>query len=167
MAIDKDVRLACEAKLKLGVSVKDIASQLDMKVVTVYSIKQKLDKQKPDEMVEQLHKVDAAVIANIVHEAKKELPQGSTMAAQMDEVVDGAAGLKKLDMAFQTTMSGVLRRFDLMLMDQDLAIKDVVLIANTTATAYEKVFAAGTNIHIGDNNTSNNQLTMFKNKQGV
>ena len=119
-------------------------------------------------LVDDLHKIPQETIAHVVTEAKKDLPEQSTMSEQMDALVVGADGLKKLDMSFQTTITNVLRRFDMLLLDKELPLKDIVVISNTAASAYEKVFTSGTNIHIGDNNSqSNTQLSVFKNKQGV
>jgi len=162
MALDTNLKLAIQAKLKLGLSPKKVAEQLDVKLPTVYAIHQKMKSEKENELVHELHTIPTEVIAHVVEEAKD-----TTLAVQMDAVACGADGLKKLDMSFQTTMTNVLKRFDMLLMEVDLPLKDVVTISNTAASAYEKVFASGTNIHIGDNNQNNSQLTIFKNKQGV
>jgi len=165
MALDTNTRLAIQAKLRLGTPPKEVSEQLDIKLSTVYAIHQKMKATKADEVVDELNNIPLETITHIVEEAKVLAP---VQAKELDAVVSGIDGLKKLDKSFQTTMTGVLKRFDLMLLDQDLELKDIVIISNTTANAYEKVFAAGTNIHIGDNNQNNsNQLTIFKNKQGV
>ncbi len=166
MALDKSTKLAIQAKLRLGISPKDIAEQLEVKINAVYTINQKLSITKDDEMIQELHELPIETVAHIVTEAKKIAPTPVTEA--FDAVVAGADGLKKLDMSFQATMTNVLSRFDEMLQDKELALKDIVLISNTTANAYEKVFTAGTNIHIGDNNSHSSQkLTVFQNKKGV
>ena len=165
MALDANLKMAIKAKLKLGLSPKVVAEQLDVKLPTVYSINQKMQTEKDDDMVQELHSLPQETIQHVIEEAKVIAPQ---IVEEMQAVSCGAEGLKKLDMSFQTTMTNVLRRFDLLLLDKELPLKDVVTIANTTAIAYEKVFASGTNIHIGDNNNNNSrQLTVFKNKQGV
>ena len=170
MALATNTRLAIQAKLRLGSTPKDIAEQFNVNVQTVYGISQKLKDIAEDELVQELHTLPTETIAHIVEESKKELPmpgEPSPMIEAFDAVVAGADGLKRLDASFQTTMTGVLKRFDIMLMEQDLPLKDVKIIADTTASAYEKIFSSGTNIHIGDNNNSSQQLTIFKNKQGV
>jgi len=177
MALDPNVKLAIEAKLKLGATPKEVAEQLDVRLPTVYVINQKLKASASDETVAELHATPQVAINAVVEKAKEELvlptPQGRNATAEafvdeMQAVACGADGLKKLDMSFQTTMTNVLRRFDMILTDSATPLKDIILISNTAASAYEKVFAAGTNIHIGDNNShSSNQLTIFKNKQGV
>jgi len=173
MALDKNVKQAIQAKLRLGMKPKEVSDQLGVKLPTVYAISQALKIDMENEQVQELNTIPTEVIAHVVQEAKKDIPMptpgGSNALTEAFEAVSiGADGLKKLDMSFQATMTNVLKRFDLMLLDKELPLKDVVTIANTTASAYEKVFTSGTNIHIGDNNSqSNNQLTVFKNKQGV
>jgi len=167
MALDKDTRLAIEAKLRLGITPKDISEQLDVKLPTVYAINQKLEKNKSNELVEDLHAIPQATIATVIEEAKK-TNTPAVIVNEMEALAVGADGLKKLDMKFQTTVSKALKRFDEILDSKDVGLKDIKLIIDTTASAYEKVFSSGTNIHIGDNNTnSSQQLTIFKNKQGV
>jgi len=177
MALDPNVKLAIEAKLKLGISPKDVAEQLNVKLPTVYVINQKLKTSSEDDSVAELHATPQAAINAVVEKAREEVilptPKGRNPIAEafvdeMEAVACGADGLKKLDMSFQTTMTNVLRRFDTILKDDNTPLKEIIQISNTAASAYEKVFAAGTNIHIGDNNSqSSNQLTIFKNKQGV
>ncbi len=173
MALDPNLKLAIQAKLKTGTPPKDVAKELDVKLPTVYAIQQKMQKDKENELVQELHSTPEVAIAAVVEKAKSEIPQNkdalhASFVGEMEAVAIGADGLKKLDRSFQTTMTNVLRRFDALMQDDQLPLKDIVTIANTTANAYEKVFTSGTNIHIGDNNSqSNTQLTMFKNKQGV
>jgi len=168
MALDKNVKLAIQAKLRLGISPRDIADQLDVKLPTVYKLSQDLKRGEENDLVDELHALPIETVAHIVTEAKKEPNIPAPMTEAFDAVVAGADGLKKLDMSFQATMTNVLSRFDEMLQDKELALKDIVLISNTTANAYEKVFTAGTNIHIGDNNSHSSQkLTVFQNKKGV
>ena len=165
MALATNTRLAIQAKLRLGITPKEVSEQLDIKLSTVYAIHQKMRAAKANEVVDDLNNIPLETLTHIVEEAKVMAPR---QAEELDEVVSGIEGLKKLDRAFQTTLTGVLSRFDEMLLDKELPLKDIVTIANTTASAYEKVFTSGTNIHIGDNNShSSNQLTIFKNKMGV
>jgi len=173
MAMSKETKLAIQAKLRLGSTPKEVADQFDVGVQTVYGINQKLKLEAEEDIVHDLHELPTEVIAHVVEEAKEKLPmptpgQPSPMIEAFDAVVTGADGLKKLDMSFQTTMTNVLKRFDLMLLDNELPLKDIKLISDTAASAYEKIFSSGTNIHIGDNNSHSSQnLTIFKNKQGV
>ena len=173
MAMSKETKLAIQAKLRLGSTPKEVAEQFDVGIQTVYGINKLLGDVKEEEMVQDLHDLPVEVIAHVIDEAKKELPmptpgEPAPMIEAFDALSAGADGLKKLDMSFQTTMTNVLNRFNLMLMEKDLPLKDVKLIADTTASAYEKIFSSGTNIHIGDNNSHSSQnLTIFKNKQGV
>ncbi len=168
MALDKNLRLAVEAKLRLGISPKDVAEQLNVKVPTVYTIKQKLEAGKEDELVQELHAIPQNAITAVVEAVKEKAPTSKAVITEMEAVADGADGLKKLSSKFQTTVSKALKRFDEILDDKDTPLKDIKLIIDTAATAYEKVFSSGTNIHIGDNNSnSTQQLTIFKNKQGV
>ena len=164
MALKKELRLAVEAKLHIGLTPKEVAHATGVKLPTVYAISQALKKKEDDELVAELHTIPSPVIAEVITKAK----EMEVSTATMEAVAVGAEGLKKLDSAFQTTTINVLRRFDLLLLDEDLPLKDIVFIVNATASAYEKIFSSGTNIHIGDNNQhSNQQLTVFKNKQGV
>ena len=173
MALDPNKKLAIKAKLRLGSTPKEVSEQFNVGIQTVYAINKTLGDTKEEEMVKDLHDLPVEVIAHVIDEAKKDLPmptpgEPAPMIEAFDALSAGADGLKKLDMSFQTTMTGVLKRFDIMLMDNDLPLKDVKLIADTTASAYEKIFSSGTNIHIGDNNSHSSQnLTIFKNKQGV
>jgi len=166
MAIDQTTRQAAEAKLRLGASVKDVAEQLNIKVPTVYTIKQKLDKTKDEETIHALHEIPTEIITHVVEEAKVDATPA--VKKELELVVSGAEGLKKLDMAFQTTITKVLNSFNLILEDKNTPLKDLKMIIDTSASAHEKIFSSGTNIHIGDNNSqSNTQLSVFKNKMGV
>jgi len=173
MALSNNEKLAIKAQLKLGGKPKDVAEQFSTNVQNVYGLLKEVKRDQEAEVITDLQAIPEEVVAHIVEEAKKELPIGTpsqtapTIQA-FDAVVDGLDGLKKLDKAFQTTMSNVLSRFDEMLKDKEMPLKEIIQVANTTASAYEKVFSSGTNIHIGDNNQhSNNQLTVFQNKKGV
>jgi len=163
MAIGKDTKLAIQAKLKLGVDIKEISEHFGVSVPTIYTIKQKMK----DETVEELLTIKPEIVAHVVKEAKEATTK--TVVKEAFEAVEvGLDGLKRLDGSFQKTMTNVLKRFDMLLMDQETPLKDLVLISTTAASAYEKIFSSGTNIHIGDNNSqSSQQLTVFKNKQGV
>ena len=165
MALDQNLRLAIQAKLRLGLTPKEVSEQLGVKLPTVYAISQKLKAEKENEVLAELQDIPMETIAHVVEEAKAKAP---AVAKDFEAIACGAEGLKKLDMSFQATMTNVLTRFDMMLKDKDTKLSEIVLISNTAANAYEKVFASGTNIHIGDNNSQSNQnLTVFKTKQGV
>ena len=170
--MSNETKLAIKAKLRLGATPKEVSSQFDVGIQTIYGLSTIVRKEMEEDTINALHNIPSETVAHIVEEAKKDLPMGTPngpapMVEAFDTVAAGANGLKKLDASFQTTMTGVLKRFDMMLMDQSLPLKDIKLIADTTASAYEKIFTSGTNIHIGDNNNSSQQLTIFKNKQGV
>lgn len=163
-------REVVKAKLRFGTKPKDIAEQVGVDVQTVYTIKQKLDKEIAVEAVKEAATIPTELVTNLVEEAKKTLPlpTPSGVSDSLDAVVSGLDGLKLLDKGFQTTIGKVLARFDAIADDEDTPLKDLKLIIDTSANAHEKIFSSGTNIHIGDNNSqSNNQLTVFKNKQGV
>jgi len=166
MALDKSVKLAIQAKLRLGMKPKEVSDELGVKLPTVYAISQALKLEVENETIQELNTIPMDIIQHVVEEAKQD--KSTAVSEAFEAVSVGVDGLKKLDMSFQSTMTNVLKRFDLLLLDKELPLKDIVTIANTTAAAYEKVFTSGTNIHIGDNNSqSNSQLTVFKNKQGV
>lgn len=173
MALGPNTKLAIQAKLRLGTPPKEVAELFDVKLPTVYAINNKLNKDIENDSIGAVNDLPIELISHIVEEAKKELlllppEQDSPMIEAFEAAVVGIEGLKKLDGAFQATMTNVLKRFDMLLLDQDTPLKDIIQITNTSASAYEKIFSSGTNIHIGDNNSqSNNQLTVFKNKQGV
>ena len=173
MAMSKETKAAIQAKLRIGSTPKDVSELFGVGIQTVYLINQQMKKGAPDELVQKLHELPTEAISHVVEEAKRELYMSTPSAADptikaFEAVAAGADGLKKLDGAFQTTMMGVLRRFDLMLLEPELPLKDIKLISDTAAVAYEKIFSSGTNIHIGDNNSqSSQQLTVFKSKQGV
>ena len=165
VAISKDVRKAIKAKLLMGMSVKEVAELFEVKVPTVYTIKRELGADKEYSDIVETAKVDEEVLHTVVSEVKQKLPE---ISKPLQEVKKGLDGIKLLDNKFQETITFALRRYDEILQDPETPLKDITSIVNTTATAYEKVFNSGTNIHIGDNNSSNTQqLTIFKNKMGV
>jgi len=166
MAMSNETRLAIKAKLRLGSSPQEVSEQFNIGIQTIYHISKIVKKEMGEDVIHDLHSLSPETITHVVEEAKKDLPVPS-MVESFDAVVAGASGLKKLDMSFQTTMTGVLSRFDELLKDKDMPLKDIIQISSATANAYEKIFTSGTNIHIGDNNNSSQQLTIFKNKQGV
>jgi len=172
MAMSNETRLAIKAKLRLGSSPQEVSEQFNIGIQTIYHISKVVKQEMGEDVIHDLHSLSPETITHVVEEAKKDLPMptpGSPapMVEAFDAVVAGASGLKKLDMSFQTTMTGVLSRFDELLRDKDMPLKDIIQISSATANAYEKIFTSGTNIHIGDNNNSSQQLTIFKNKQGV
>lgn len=153
------------ARLRMGDKPKDIAEDLGMTLPTVYNIRKQLASEQEDETIADLHSIPSDVITHVVEEAKEKLP---TFEAALDSIKVGADGLKKLDAKFQETAVLALRRYDEVLRDPDTELKDINIIMSNVSTAYEKIFNSATNIHIGDKNTvSNQQLTIFKSKQGV
>ena len=166
MAMSNETRLAIKAKLRLGSSPQEVSKQFNIGIQTIYHISKVVKQEMEEDVIHDLHSLSPETITHVVEEAKKDLPIPA-MVESFDAVVAGASGLKKLDMSFQTTMTGVLGRFDELLKDKDMPLKDIIQISSATANAYEKIFTSGTNIHIGDNNNSSQQLTIFKNKQGV
>ena len=166
MAMSNETRLAIKAKLRLGSSPQEVSEQFNIGIQTIYHISKVVKQEMGEDVIHDLHSLSPETITHVVEEAKKDLPIPA-MVESFDAVVAGASGLKKLDMSFQTTMTGVLGRFDELLKDKDMPLKDIIQISSATANAYEKIFTSGTNIHIGDNNNSSQQLTIFKNKQGV
>ncbi len=166
MAMSNETRLAIKAKLRLGSSPQEVSEQFNIGIQTIYHISKVVKQEMGEDVIHDLHSLSPETITHVVEEAKKDLPVPA-MVESFDAVVAGASGLKKLDMSFQTTMTGVLSRFDELLKDKDMPLKDIIQISSATANAYEKIFTSGTNIHIGDNNNSSQQLTIFKNKQGV
>jgi len=172
MAMSNETKLAIQARLRLGATPQDVSEEFDVKLPTVYAISKQVKKEMQSDTVQDLHQLPTEVITHIVEESKKQMPMPTpsgrnAMVEAMEAVSVGADGLKKLDMSFQTTMTNVLGRFDEALKNEELGLKDVKLISDTVASAYEKVFSSGTNIHIGDNNDNSQRLTMFKNKNGV
>ena len=163
MALSKEERELIKAQLRLGKSPKDLAEMYNCNVQQVYTIRRKLETEKENETVQTLMDAPVEVVKHVAEEVKKQVPE-----FKANELVDGVDGLKKLDMRFQSTMMRVLTRFDEVLENDDLKISEIKVVADTVANAYNKVFASGTNIHIGDNNhMSNQRLTIFKSKQGV
>ena len=167
MAMSNETKLAIKAKLRLGATPKEVSAQFDVGIQTIYGLSSIVRTEMEEDTLHKLHSIPEEVIAHVVEEAKSIEDVPVNVVEAFDAIAAGADGLKKLDASFQATMTGVLKRFDMMLMDQSLPLKDVKIIADTTASAYEKIFTSGTNIHIGDNNNSSQQLTIFKNKQGV
>ena len=173
MALDNNTKQAIKAKLRLGSTPKEVSDQFDVGIQTVYAIQRTVTKEKESELATDLHDLPTEVVAHVVEEAKKDLAMAtpgtpSPMIEAFDAIAAGADGLKKLDMSFQTTVTNALTRFNAFLKDDNTPLKDIKTILDTTANAYEKVFNSGTNIHIGDNNSHSSQnLSIFKNKQGV
>ena len=172
MALSNNTKNAIKAKLRLGSTPQEVSAQFDVALPTVYAINKMVKKEMESDTVQELHELPQEVISHIVEESKQMLPlptpEGSNkMAETLEAISVGASGLKILDMSFQITMTNVLSRFDEALQNKDMPLKEVKLISDTVASAYEKVFSSGTNIHIGDNNDNSQRLTMFKNKNGV
>ena len=166
MALSKaEQRKAIKAELRMGAKPKELAEKYEVSVATVYAIRKEIDAEIEDESINQLKDIPTEVIHQVVEESKTKAPQLTNVLTAIEV---GADGLKKLDAKFQETTAKALARFDEYLLDPETPLKDIKLIIDTTANAYEKVFNSGTNIHIGDNNNvSNQKLTIFKNKMGV
>jgi hypothetical protein len=165
VAMTKEIKEAVKFKLRAGMKAKDISEQTGVKLSTIYAIKRELPREDEEQLVKDMKDVPMDALHHVVDEAKKLAP---TMTAELDAVVVSVDGIKKLDAKFQETIAMGLKRFDEMLQRDDLKISEVKTIMDTTANAYAKVFDAGTNIHIGDNNSvSSQQLTIFKNKMGA
>ena len=168
MALNTNTKAAAKAKIKLGYPLKEISLEFDIPVSTLYTFKQKMAKEADDELVKELTDIPTEVVAHIVEEAKAIKTIDTTEVQQFEAVSSGLEGLKKLDMSFQTTVTKALTRFNKLLDDEDTPLKDIKMIIDTSAIAYEKMFNSGTNIHIGDNNSHSTQtLSVFKNKMGV
>lgn len=161
-----ELKHAISAQLRLGKSPKEVSEHLEVNLSAVYILKRQLEAARDAEEVQELVTLPTELVSHIVQETKK--VAGATTTEQLDAVVTGLDGLKLLDRAFQTTIGKVLARFDAIADDEFTELKDLKLIIDTSANAHEKLFSSGTNIHIGDNNShSSQQLTVFKNKQGV
>ena len=167
MALSNELKLAIQAKLRMGMRPKDVAEEFNVRLPTVYSIGKKIKEEEEDKAVAEVCEVPRAVLQHVIEESKK-VTSDPFILKTLDSIEVGADGLKKLDAKFQETVAFALTRFDMLLQDEETPLKDIKLILDTTSNAYEKVFNSGTNIHIGDNNTqSTQQLTIFKNKMGV
>jgi hypothetical protein len=164
MAIDKNIRLAVKAKLRTGAKPKDVAASMEIPLTTVYSIKKEIEQEVANETVSELATIPEEIVTAVVEKAKESSPELSSV---LDSVQVSADGLRKLDAKFQETTVKGLKVLDRYLDDPNISLNEVHSIMLTTATAYDKIFSKGTNIHIGDNNNNNNQLTIFKNKMGV
>ncbi len=174
MALKPDEKLAIKAELRLGKTPRELEEKYECNISAIYSLNRQVKEEVDNEVVQELLDVPTEVLTHVVKEAKKELPMPTPsgtgtieLADQLDAVVVGIDGLKKLDGKFQATMSKVLQKFDQAL-EGNLRLQDIKMVSDTVADAYAKVFSSGTNIHIGDNNNvSNQRLTVFKNKMGV
>ena len=174
MALSPEIKSAIKAELRLGKTPKELEEKYECNISAIYSLNRQVKAEAEDEVVQELLEVPIEVLTHVVKEAKKDLPLPTPtrsgaidVADQLDAVVVGIDGLKKLDGKFQSTMTKVLQRFDEVLEKKDLRIQDIKMVSDTVADAYSKVFASGTNIHIGDNNVSSQRLTVFKTKMGV
>jgi len=168
MALSKEeLRSAIIAQLRLGKSPKDIAEMLDCNISLVYTQNRKLKAEQENEVVQELVEAPMDVVKHVAEEVKKQVVAPNPIAGQVDNIVEGVDGLKKLDMKFQSTMTRVLSKFNEALEEDNLKLSEVKMVADTVANAYNKIFTSGTNIHIGDNNVSSQRLTVFKNKMGV
>ena len=165
MALNKEERLTLKGLLKLGEDPKHLAEDYNIPISTIQTIKRENDKEIEEELVTKAMNVSPEILAGVLETAKTTSP---AVSAELGNALTGVEGLHKLDGKFQSTMSGVLRRFDECLADPNLSLRDIKLISDTTASAFEKIFNSGTNIHIGDNNSqSNQQMSIFKNRMGV
>jgi len=174
MALEPEVKAAAIAKLIVGDTPQQVSEEFDIPLSTVYVFNRKIKTQKEEAAVQTLVEAPIEVITAIAEETKAKAitqlpPKEATQAVeQIDAMVDGVEGLKKLDRSFQTTMTSVLSKFDKFLNNEDITLKEVKIISDTVADAYGKVFASGTNIHIGDNNDhSSKQLSVFQNKMSI
>lgn len=152
-------------KLLQGMMPKDVAELLDIPVDKVYYVNQSLNKEKIDKQILQAKEIPGEVLDLVVIDAQEKTPR---LAPMVEKTVKGLKGLKILEGTFQDTMKMALERFQDRLQSEDIDVKEVKLITDTVAAAYEKMFAVGTNIHIGDNNNMSSQrLTVFKNRSGA
>ena len=152
-------------KLLQGMMPKDVAELLDIPVDKVYYVNQSLNKEKIDKQIHQAKEIPGEVLDLVVIDAQEKTPR---LAPMVEKTVKGLKGLKILEGTFQDTMKMALERFQDRLQSEDIDVKEVKLITDTVAAAYEKMFAVGTNIHIGDNNNMSSQrLTVFKNRSGA
>lgn len=152
-------------KLLQGMMPKDVAELLDIPVDKVYYVNQSLNKEKIDRQILQAKEIPGEVLDLVVIDAQEKTPR---LAPMVEKTVKGLKGLKILEGTFQDTMKMALERFQDRLQSEDIDVKEVKLITDTVAAAYEKMFAVGTNIHIGDNNNMSSQrLTVFKNRSGA
>ena len=164
MALNQNVIHAIKAKLTLGATAKEVADELEVPVSTVYIHKRKLDAEST--LNKDLTEIPTEVLQTVVNESKKELTSKGA-SKELDAVMDAADGMKVLSRCYQKNLMVGLNRLGVILGDESTGIKDIVLCINTISKSHEQVFTSGTNIHIGDNNQSNQSLTIFKNKQGV
>lgn len=175
MALSKEEKSAIKAELRLGKTPRELEEKYDCNISAIYTLNRLVKAEAEDELVADLMSAPAETLQAAVEVVKeKALPSTPTpsrvvtqdLAGQVEDVVVGIDGLKKLDTKFQATMTRVLAKFDSAL-EGDLRLQDIKMVSDTVADAYAKVFASGTNIHIGDNNVSSQRLTVFKNKSGV
>jgi len=167
MALSREDRIAAEALLLNGGSIPDVMERFDISVASAHNIKRSLKSKFEADAVKNLRGIQPEILEAAVSQVKKNSSDYG-ISTELDKVVDSAAGLQTLDLKFQTTMSSILSRFNSFINDPNLEVKEALQITNAVASAYEKVFRSGTNIHIGDNNSASSQkLTIFKSRQGV
>lgn len=178
MSLTKDERdRAVVAKLKLGftaVEIKEMCDSTlgleDFKLSRIYTLKRELTHSKEDELAKDFASVPAEVIEHVVEEARSRvimdesggIDKKSALQA-LTGVIDSKAGLQRLEADFQDTASEALRVFNRHLLDPDLPLKDVKMIMDTIAKAHMDIFSSTTNIHIGDNNSNEQKLSVFQN----
>ena len=174
MALSNTTKLAIKAKLKLGMPPKEVAQTFDVNETTVYAINRQVNREEIPDLVQKVQSVPVEVVAHVVEEAKIKAERSPTTKNQtamiegLDVVAQGLDGLKVLDRCYQTNITKGLNRLGLILDDRETPLKEIKICIDTMSNSYEKIFNSGTNIHIGDNNSHSNQnLTVFKNRQGV
>lgn len=175
MALSQEEKAAVKAELRLGKTPKELEEKYDCNISAIYTLNRQVKAEAEDVLVAELMTAPAETLKAAVEVVKERViptmptPSGlvaEDLTSQVEDVVAGIDGLKKLDTKFQATMTRVLKKFDTAL-ESDLRLQDIKMVSDTVADAYSKVFASGTNIHIGDNNVSSQRLTVFKNKSGV
>ena len=140
----------------------------NFKLSRIYQLKRDIEANQLDETVTDLANLPLEVVTQVVEEAQQKIiisdsPTKGVVLAELDDVLDGKKGLEKLNLAFQDTVTQALRVFNRHLADDALPLKDVKMIMDTVAKAHTDIFSSTTNIHIGDNNSDNKQLSVFQN----
>ena len=177
MSLTKDERdRAVVAKLSLGFSAIEVKEMCDttlgledFKLSRIYTLSRELNNSKDDTIATDFAALPVEVVQHVVDEGKATILGTQSdinkqqALASLDNIVKSKKGLELLNDDFQEAASEALRVFKSHLADPELPLKDAVLLLNTIASAHKEIFSSTTNIHIGDNNKSEQKLSVFQN----
>ncbi len=165
MAIDVALRAKVEARLAMGSTPRELADgefKGDVSYLTILGWRKQMKAEHQKEQVQEIVRVDAAILENVVERAREEAP--SVVVKKIEKLQDGVNGLQLLDEKFHKTMSLALSKAEEFLAQEDLKSSEWVAITNALANAYNNIFnSKGVSVNVNNGTQfSDTKLSMFK-----